>query len=126
MLGESRRSGLVYILFCSKATQCDSGQVLVETHFAHQFVTAAVRQSDVADQQIEILCAHFLYCLVSGMRYGNFVTTTLQHPFHTDASVMMIIDQQDSPMLCDGQFSLWACRLVLLLSVGASRRDHGV
>jgi len=35
---------------------------------------------------------------------------------------MMIIDQQDSPIPCDGQVLLWACRLVLLLSVGASRR----
>ena len=77
-------------------------------------------------EQIEILCAHFLHGLVSGMRYRNFVTTTLQHPFHADASVMMIVDQQDSPMPCDGRFSFRACRLILLLAVDASWRDHGV
>ncbi len=35
MLGESCRSGLVYVLFCSKAAKCDSGQVCLETHFTH-------------------------------------------------------------------------------------------
>src|SRR4029453_4258744 len=90
------------------------------------FVTAAVRQSDVADEQIEILCAHFFRGLVSGMRYRNFVTTALQHPFHADTSVMMIVYQQDASMFCDSQFSFGAYRLILSLAVGPSRGETGV
>ena len=35
MLGEPCRSGLAYVLFCSKAAERDSGEVSVETQFAH-------------------------------------------------------------------------------------------
>ena len=79
-------------------TKSDSGQVLVETHFTHQVVTAAVRQSDVADEQIEVLHADFLDCLFCGMGYSNFVTAALQHPLHSDASVIMVIHEQDAPV----------------------------
>src|SRR5581483_5212469 len=60
------------------------------------------------------------------MRYGNFVTTALQHSFHPDARVVMIIHQQDASMLCDCQFSFRSHRLIFSLAVGAGRRDYGV
>ncbi len=31
------------------------GKRFVKTHFAHQFIAAAIRQSDVADEQVEFL-----------------------------------------------------------------------
>ena len=57
MFREACLSGLAYILFATKAAKRYSRQILLETHFTHQFVAAAVRQSDVADEQIEILTA---------------------------------------------------------------------
>src|SRR6266496_703654 len=43
MLGEACLSGLVYILFATETAQRDSRQILLEAHFAHQFITAAFR-----------------------------------------------------------------------------------
>src|SRR6266404_7749300 len=98
MLREACLSCLVYVLFTTKTAERDSGQVFVETHFTHQFVTAAVRQSDVADEQIEILTVNFFDCLFSGMGQRNFVAVALQHSFHSNASVMMIVHQQYPPV----------------------------
>ena len=50
MLGEACLSGLVYVLFATETAQRDSRQILLEAHFAHQFITAAVWQSDVTDE----------------------------------------------------------------------------
>src|SRR5262249_5993341 len=60
------------------------------------------------------------------MRYRNFIATALQHPFHPDASIMMIVHQQDASMPCESQFSFRTYRLIFSLAVGAGWRDHGV
>jgi hypothetical protein len=60
------------------------------------------------------------------MRDRNFVATAFQHPFHSDASVVMVVHQQDAPMPCDSQFSFRASRLIFPVAVGAGRREHGV
>src|SRR5207245_10248902 len=90
MLSKACFSGLVYVLFATKPAQRNPRQIVVEPHFAHQVVTAAVRQSDIADEQIEFLGADFLHCLFRGMGYGNFVAVALQHSFHSDASVTLV------------------------------------
>src|SRR5205809_1559947 len=95
---EACLSGLAYILFATNAAERYSRQILLETHFTHQFVTAAVRQSDVADEQIEILTVNLFDCLFSGMGQRNFVAVALQHSFHSNASVMMIVHQQYPPV----------------------------
>src|SRR5204863_428282 len=80
-------SGLLYVFFATKAAECDSWQIFVDPHFTHQFVTATIRQPDVADEQIEVLYADFLDCLFCGMGHSNFVAMALEHSFHSDAGV---------------------------------------
>src|SRR6266481_9970678 len=97
MFSKTCLSGLVYVLFAAETAQGDSGQTLVKSHFAHQFIAAAIGQSNVADEQVEFLCANFLYGLLSGMGDADLVAATFQHSFHAEAGILMIVHQQDTP-----------------------------
>jgi hypothetical protein len=85
-------------MFRSKTTERNSGKGFTALHFSDQLIAAAVRQSDVANEKIELLRAHFFHGLLRGMGHCNLVTAALQHPLHAGAGISMIVHHQDTPV----------------------------
>src|ERR1043166_3436970 len=98
VLGETSGAGFVHIVFHSEPAQRDSAQAFAAVQLAHQIVTAAIRQTDIADQEIELLRARFLYGLLGRVSERDFVTAPLKHQFHPGARVPVIVHHQQAMM----------------------------
>ena len=125
MFSKTCLSGLVYVLFAAETAQGDSGQTLVKSHFAHQFIAAAIGQSNVADEQVEFLCANFLYGLLSGMGDADLVAAAFQHSFHAETGILMIVHQQDTPV-GNNRFRFPIHWAILSVPVAFDRSVNGV
>src|SRR5713226_7612398 len=97
MLRESGRSRLSYILFHSEIAKRDAGQAFARSEFAHEFVAAAVGQANVANEQIEILCARLFHGLRGRMRERDLITAALEHHFHPKFVIVKIVAHENPP-----------------------------
>src|SRR5437667_11261453 len=98
MLRESGRPRLGYILFHSETAKRDAAQAFARSEFAHELVAAAVGQANVANEQIEILCARLFHRLRGRMGERDLITAALEHHFHPKTGIMMIVDHENPPL----------------------------
>ncbi len=95
MLGKTSSARQADVVFHSESAQRDPAQRVCRSQFLHQFVAAAIGQTNVADQQIKLLALRLPDRLVGCVSERNPVAAALQEHFHPETRVLMIVHHQE-------------------------------
>src|SRR4051794_40958391 len=99
MLRETRCTAVFQILLHPKAAHRDASDAKSAAQLAHQVAACAVRQPEIADEQVERRVLRLFQRLRDRMRALDLVTPASKQPGERRACVLVILDEQKTQRL---------------------------